>query len=69
MLTNAIKMYLIALGMHDVENWTKEQLLDHIDRVLMKVQKEEPEELEHVINDMMAQIISHVHMLRKVLEQ
>lgn len=69
MFSNAIKMYLMSLGIADVENWSKEELVTYLDATFKVVQRNAPGDLEPVIDETMKQIGSHMNMLREVLEQ
>ncbi|MNB67154.1 hypothetical protein D3C75_136390 [compost metagenome] len=69
MFSNAIKMYLMSLGIDDVENWSKEELMNYLDATFKVVQRNTPEDLEPVIDETVKQIGSHMQMLREVLEQ
>jgi hypothetical protein len=69
MFTSAIKMYLMSLGLQECENWSKEELLDHLDRTFKNMQKEDPDDLEQMIHKTCRQIESHMQMLREVMEQ
>lgn len=39
MFTEAVRAFLVSLGIEDAENWTKEQLLNHVDNVFAETSR------------------------------
>lgn len=69
MLTEAIRLHLVQLGILEAANWTHEQVMVYMDECLMEHSITEPETFEPLVADLLAHVKSNLLIVNQVLSK
>lgn len=69
MMIEAIRAYLVELGVPGAETWTHEEIMKHVEETFMLYSKENPETFRAVVDDFWDNIRINMMTVNKVLHE
>lgn len=69
MMTEAIRVHLMNLGIEGAENWTHEQITEHVDSTLLRCTEENPETFGDIVDEFWDCVKANMLTLNDVLSE